>query len=322
MMNIKILLVIGFALVANVVAAGGVTPIRLGVLASGTLAWELAAMKNEGLLENKAFVLDTVAVANQQAGKVALQSGSVDMIVSDWIWTSGMRAQGNDYTFYPYSASAGGLIVPADSPIKTLADLNGKKLGIAGGELDKNWALLKALGQKQQVDLNDTVEKIYGAPPLLNEQLKSQRIDALLTYWHFAARLEAEGYKQLMSGEDIIRALGIKESVPSIGYVFKQSWADQHKSAVQQFLKTARAAKDKLCDSDQAWGKIVNLIGSKDTASQQQIRKRYCQGRVASWGEGEQKAAEKIYQLISQLTENKLTDKSTQLQAGTFWSEN
>ena len=321
-MKLKILLLMGFTLFSNAARAANATPIRLGVLASGTLAWEVAAMKNEGLLEGAEFVLDTVSIANQQAGKVALQAGSVDMIVSDWIWTSAMRAQGNDYTFYPYSASAGGLMVPADSGIKTLADLKGKKIGIAGGELDKNWSLLKALGQKQQLDLNKTVEKVYGAPPLLNQQLTSQRIDALLTYWHFAARLEAQGYKQLMSGEDIIRDLGVTETVPSIGYVFKQSWADKHKSALQQFLKTARAAKDKLCDSDQAWEKIVNLTGTDDSATQRQLRKRYCQGRVASWGEAEQKAAEKIYQLLGQLSDNKITGKSKQLQAGTFWSEN
>ncbi|MGY6276036.1 ABC transporter substrate-binding protein [Methylomonas sp. MgM2] len=321
-MIMKILLFLGFALFSNMIVAENVTPIRLGVLASGTLAWELAAMKNEGLLKNKDFELDSVAVANQQAGKVALQAGKVDMIISDWIWTSGMRANGSDYTFYPYSASAGGLMVPSDSDIHSLADLSGKKLGIAGGELDKNWFLLKALGQQQRLDLNKSVEKIYGAPPLLNQQLTSRRIDALLTYWHFAAQLEAQGYKQLMSGEDIIRELGIKEAVPSIGYVFKQSWADQHKAALREFFKTARAAKDRLCDSDLAWEKIISLTGTDNAETQKQLRARYCRGRVASWGEAEQKAAEKIYQLLSQLRGNKLTEKSEQLQAGTFWSEN
>lgn len=321
-MKTKILLLIGLAFLSNLATAEGRTSIRLGVLASGTLAWELAAMQNEGLLDGASFSLDSVAIANQQAGKVALQSGSVDMIVSDWIWVSGMRAQHSDYTFYPYSANAGGLIVPADSAIKALADLKGKKLGIAGGELDKNWALLKALGQKQQLNLDDAVEKVYGAPPLLSQQLESKRIDALLTYWHFAARLEAQGYKQIMSGEDIVRELGIQDAVPSLGYVFKQSWADQHKDALIEFFKATRAAKDKLCDSDQAWGKVVPLTHENNPATLGQLRSRYCEGRVAQWGKAEQTAAEKIYHLITQLGDTKLTGKSTQLEAGTFWSEN
>ena len=316
------MLLIGLALFSNIAMAAETTVIRLGVLASGTLAWELAAMKNEDLLKGVDFELDSITLANQQAGKVALQAGSVDMIVSDWMWVSDMRGQGSDFSFYPYSASAGGLMVPVDSDIKNLADLKGKKLGIAGGELDKNWVLLQALAQKQQLDLNSSLEKVYGAPPLLNQQLTSHRIDALLTYWNFAARLETQGYRQLMSGEDIIRELGVQETVPSLGYVFKQGWADQHKTALQQFLKAAQAAKDKLCDSDQAWNKIVNLTETDDATTQRQIRTRYCQGRVTQWGDTEQNVAGKIYQLLQQVSGNKLTGKTGALQTGTFWPAN
>ena len=176
--------------------AAELSTIRLGVMASGTLAWELAAIKNENLLQSTDFSLENINLANQQAGKVALQSGNVDMIISDWIWVSSMRAEGVEYSFYPYSNTSGGLLAPADSDIKTLKDLNAKKLGIAGGELDKNWLLLQALGLKQGIDLNHSVEKVYAAPPLLNQQLYEKRIDALLTYWQFAAKLEAQGYRQ------------------------------------------------------------------------------------------------------------------------------
>ena len=319
-MNQTLVLLICFTLFSTIGIGAEKPVIRLGVLTSGTLNWELETMKNQGSLESAGFNLETVAIANQQAGKVALQAGSVDMIVSDWIWVSSMRAQGSDYTFYPYSASAGGLMVPANSTIKTLADLQGKKIGIAGGELDKNWSLLQALGLQQQIDLNKSVEKVFGAPPLLNQQLSSQRIDALLTYWQFAARLETQGYRQLMSGEDIIRELGIQASVPSLGYVFKQSWGNQHKAALQQFLNTAQTAKDQICSSEPAWQKILPLTETNDAATQQQLRTRYCDGRVKQWGAAEQNAAEKIYQQLHQLGDNKLTGKIAQLQPGTFWS--
>lgn len=298
------------------------THIRIGVMASGTLAWELATINNEALLENADFDLQTVTLANQQAGKVALQAGSVDIIISDWIWVSSMRAEGSELSFYPYSTSAGGLIVPANSTIKSVADLQGKKLGIAGGELDKNWSLLQALALKQGLNLNQSVEKSFGAPPLLNQQLASQRIDALLTYWQFAARLSAQGYRQILSGEEVVHQLGINESVPSLGYVFKQSWADQHKSSLQHFLHTAEAAKHKLCDSDVAWQKIVNLTEADDTNTQQQLRTHYCQGIIKEWGVPQQKAAASIYQILHQLDDNKLTGKAAQLQPGTFWPAN
>jgi len=316
----RMLLLICLTLFSSLCLASDKTVIRIGVLASGTLAWELAAMQNEGLLENDTFSVETVPLANPQAGKVAFQAGSVDIVISDWIWVSSMRAQGSDYTFYPYSASAGGLLVPADSQITKLSDLQNKKLGIAGGELDKNWSLLQALGLKQNIDLSRSVEKVFAAPPILNQQLSAKRIDALLTYWQFAARLEAEGYRQLMSGEDIIRALGIKETVPSLGYVFRQSWADQHKDALQQFLSGAQTAKDNLCNSEQSWQKIADLTQTSAPGMQMKIRARYCEGRIKQWNGETQKAANTIFDLLSQSADNKLTGKAAHLQPGTFWS--
>ncbi|OAI08913.1 ABC transporter substrate-binding protein [Methylomonas methanica] len=308
------------ALLPQFAGANEKPTIRIGAMAAGTLNWELAAMRNQGLLDKAEFNVENIAVANQQAGKVALQAGSIDVIVSDWIWTSSMRSTGTNLSFYPFSDTSGVLMVPADSPIKSLADLKGKKLGIAGGELDKNWLLLQALGQQQQVDLNAGVEKIYGAPPLLSQQLLEKRVDALLTFWQFAAHLEAQGYRALLTGEDIIRQLGISETVPSIGYVFKQDWADQHKAAFKQFLNLSKQAHDTLCSSDTEWQKILPLTDAASPKEQQKLRERYCQGRVEQWGATQQSAAAKIYAMLHQLSNNKLTGQSAQIQAGTFWS--
>jgi NitT/TauT family transport system substrate-binding protein len=294
------------------------TVIRLGVLAFGTLEWELAALKNEHLLDNADFEIQAQTLASPQAAEVALQAGAVDMIVSDWIWTSRMRASGADFSFYPYSNTSGALVVPANSPIKTLKDLSGKKLGIAGGELDKNWLLLQALANQQQVDLKSTTPA-FGAPPLLNQQLAQGRVDAVLNYWHFAARLEAQGYKQILDGKAILTGLGIKEEVPSLGYVFKQSWANQHKAALEHFFAATKQAKDKLCSDNTVWKKIAPLTKAEDDATQTKLHDRYCAGRVTDWGTAQQQAAGQIYTLLRKLSNNKLTGTAETIQTGTFW---
>jgi NitT/TauT family transport system substrate-binding protein len=295
------------------------TIIRLGVLALGTLGWEIAALKNEKLLDNADFEIQTAEFANPQAAEVALLGGKVDMIIADWIWTSRMRSTGTDFSFYPYSNTSGALIVPANSPIKTLKDLSGKRLGIAGGELDKNWLLLQALAQQQQIDLK-TTQPVFGAPPLLNEQLAQGRVDALLNYWHFAARLEGQGYQQILDGKTILTGLGIKEDVPSLGYVFKESWANQHKAALNHFFNTTQQAKDKLCTDNAAWKKIIPLTKATDEATQTKLHDRYCAGRVTQWGQTQQQAAGKIYTLLRKLSNNKLTGSAETIQAGTFWT--
>jgi NitT/TauT family transport system substrate-binding protein len=317
-MKFNVFLAIGLCLFASCNSyATEKTVIRLGVQAAGTVDWELAALQESPQSD---FQLEIQHLANAEAGKIALQSGAVDMIVSDWIWVSSLRATGSDFTFYPYSNTSGALVVAENSTIHSIKDLQGKRIGIAGGELDKNWLLLQALAGQEKLDPNASVEKVFGAPPLINEQIKQNRIDAALTYWHFAAKLEAQGYRQIIDGRGILKGLGIQENVPSIGYVFKESWANNHKQALNSFFKAGKQAKKQLCTSDAAWQKIIPLTKIDDAPTQAKLRQRYCEGNIEHWGKPEQQAAERIYTILRTLSNKQLTGNSDSLQSGTFWA--
>ena len=298
---------------ANTCDAASAIPLRIAVQATGTVAWELAALP-----ASPEFNVQIQPVANAEAGKIALQASAVDMIVSDWLWVSRSRAAGTDFSFYPYSSSAGALLVNANSPIQRLADLQGKKLGIAGGELDKNWLLLQALAKKNHIDLSG-VEKTFAAPPLLTEQFKQNRLDALLTYWHFALPLQALGYKQLLDGKAVLQGLGIDENLPNIGYVFKQSWAENNKTALRAFLKASQLARHLICNDEPTWQKIIPLTKTDDVQLQKLFRAGYCAGTINEWTEKQRQAAGQIYELLDTLSNHQLTGTAAGLQAGTFW---
>ena len=309
-----------FCLTGNPVMAAENSRIRLGVLAFGTVNWELTALQQARLLDPR--LLQIQKLASPQAGKIALQSGSVDMIVSDWIWVSRQRNAGSDFTFYPYSTTAGALVVPAGSPIQGVQDLQKIRLGIAGGELDKNWLLLQALAaRKYRLDLNQSLEKVYGAPPLLNQQLLQGRVDAVINYWHYAARLEAQGYRQIIDGHGILGELGIPVKVPTLGYVFEAGWGETHRQALRQFFQATRQARDLLCTSDSAWQQIQPLVKADDPDTRKLLRHRYCAGRISSWGAAEQKAAGEIYRLLKTHSGGRLTGAAAGLSPGTFWEQ-
>ncbi len=294
--------------------------IRLGVLAYGTVNWELETMRKQKLDQKHGFQLNITALANPQAAKIALQAGSVDVIVSDWVWVSQQRTKNSLYTFAPYSSTAGALMVSEHSKIKTISDLVGKRLGVAGGELDKNWILLQALAKKDtDIDLNQTIEKVYGAPPILNQQLLQNKIDAVINYWHYAARLEAKGYRRILDGKQIMEELGITERLPTLGYVFDQHWADQYSTSLLGFLQASREAKDLLCSQAPAWQAIIPLTRADDQATLDILKMRYCEGRIQSWGDSEKKAAEQVYRLLHSTTTNRLIGESSTLEPGTFW---
>ncbi|MBX2824321.1 MAG: ABC transporter substrate-binding protein, partial [Gammaproteobacteria bacterium] len=108
----------------------------------------MKAMKAAGLNTANGIDVNVVPFASGDASEIALQGGEVDIIVSDWLWVSRMRANGQDFTFVPYSSSVGSIMVAEDSPIKNLGDLKGAKLGVAGGPLDKSWLLLQGMAKQ------------------------------------------------------------------------------------------------------------------------------------------------------------------------------
>ena len=89
--------------------------IKLGVLKFGTVSWEADVIKQHGLDKAEGLDLELVELANDDAAAVALQAGSVDVIVTDWVWVTRERAEGSFLTFVPYSTSIGSVILPPDS---------------------------------------------------------------------------------------------------------------------------------------------------------------------------------------------------------------
>src|SRR5205823_9527018 len=138
--------------------------------------------------------------------------------------------------FYPSSSTLGAVMAPAQSPIREVADLKGRKLAVAGGPLDKSWLLLQAFARRAGVDLKKQATVVYGAPPLLSEKALQGETDATLTYWNFCADLESRGFSRTIAMESIVRDLGAKGPIAIIGYAFDGEWANRNRSIIDRFL--------------------------------------------------------------------------------------
>jgi NitT/TauT family transport system substrate-binding protein len=303
-----------------VLAGAASATIKIGVLAFGTVNWELEAIRNEGLDKKHGLELDVRLLANPDAGKIGLQGNSLDIIATDWIWVSHQYQQGADFRFIPFSTQAGAIMASPTSAIRSLADLRGKRLGVAGGGLDKNWLMLKTYALRNiGLDLEHDTHAVFAAPPLLNQQLQDGKLDALLTFWHFAARLEAQGYRRILDGRDIIRGLDIDVAVPNLGYVFRNRWAIQHAKTLDAFIAASSEARDLLCNSDQAWNRIAPLTQESDENTLKILRRDYCAGIVKQWGAPEKTAIARIYQLVRETGGETLTGSARDLPAEIFW---
>ncbi len=293
-------------------------PIRIGTLRFGSVAWELDVMRTHGLDSASGIVVEPVEFAAIQAAQVALQAGRVDMTVQDWLWVSRQRASGADWTLSPTFGSLGAVMAPPGSPVQAVADLRGRRLGIAGSPLDKSWLLLRAYAQQTLgLDLDQAVSKSFGPPPLLAEQVAAGRLDAVLTYWPFAARAEAAGQRRVLAMEDAVEALGIPPGVPFLGWVFSDAFAARNGAAVQGLIDASAKARSILVESDAEWDRIAPLTGTSGPDELARLRSWYRRGALGHW---DLAATARLYDILAAIGGPALVGPAAHLAPGTFWA--
>ncbi|MFH0297662.1 ABC transporter substrate-binding protein [Bradyrhizobium sp. 31Argb] len=316
---IRTLLAAAVLAVTPLAACFGADTIRIAVQKTGTFAWELAVIRAHGLDKKANLTIEATELASPEAGKIALRAGNADVMVSDWLWVSRERMLGAKLAFYPYSSALGAVMVPTSSPIRSLTDLRGRKLAVAGGPIDKSWLLLQASLKQEGLDLKSAATIVYGAPPLLAAKAVGGEVDAVVNYWNFCAALEAKGFRRLAGIEDILPKLGAKGRIAMVGYVFDESWANANRDAVERFITMTRAAKEILTKSDDEWERIAPLTGAADAATLHAYRDRYREGIPRRPIADEEADAQVLYRVLAKIGGRELVGSATELDPGTFY---
>lgn len=294
--------------------------LKVAALKFGTVNWVLDAVKLRKLDEKHNVDMEVIPLADTNGAKIALQGGSADIVVTDWTWISRQRAEGADFTMVPYSSAVGSLMVAGDSPIKTLADLKGKTIGIAGGPLDKSWLFLRAYAKKTiGTDLAEMVTPVYGAPPLLTQKMMRGEFDAILNFWHFSARLEAKGFRTLLSVGDMMTGLGASGPTVAIGFAFHDEWAAKNEATIKGFLMAIREAITILDKEEEIWQEIRPGMNAEDDAAFAALKKSFRDGVLRRPLVMEQADVARLYEVLVELGGKKLVGDSTSLSPGTFW---
>lgn len=311
-----------FAVLAVPVAAAEPKPVRLGILQFGTVNWEVDVITHRGLDAAHGVALDVRRLATKTATAIALNADEADIIVTDWLWTSRQRDAGFDYAFIPYSEAAGSLMVHADGDIATLADFDGRTLGVAGGPVDKSWLLLRAYAiETLGRDIADDVRSVHGAPPLLQEKFLQGEFDGILNFWNYTARLRARSVRELVRVQDILPALGVPGRLPLIGYVFSEAWADANREALDGFLAASAEARAILLESDAEWDRLRALTRAEDDATLAALRDGYRDGVPTAPRETQAAAIRRAYAIVAALGGRDLVGRSVELAPGTVWHE-
>src|SRR5690606_15260728 len=144
--------------------------------AVGTFSWVVHGMEYFGTAEAHGFRVVGTPYASKQATEIALRSGEADVKVDDFLAPVLLRQAGIQASgIYPYATAVGGLVVPVDSDIDGIEDLDGKTIA-AGALRDKSVLILRTLTIAQYgFDVGDD-QVLQAAPPLMMELTSSGEV--------------------------------------------------------------------------------------------------------------------------------------------------
>lgn len=260
------------------------TTVRPGLQATGTYSWVVFAMEYFGIDEELGLTLEPVTYATKQATEIALRAGDVDVVVDDFIGAVQMRERGVEVrAVYPYSRATGGVVVPTDSEVQGIEDLQGKRIGAASLD-DKSLLILRTLAVSQYgFDPQDESEILAISPPLMEELMGSGELEVAIPYWHFLARMTGTGdYRDLMSADAMLEQLGLSSDLPILVMVARDGVDPE---ALRTFLRGIDMTIARMQEDDGVWDAILDadLYSLPDPSLFPEVRARWEAGIPEAW---------------------------------------
>jgi sulfonate transport system substrate-binding protein len=163
----------------------------------------LVLLKAHGALEKRLSPLGVKVSWNEfPAGPQLLEGLNVGAIDFGYVGEAPpvfAQAAGADFVYTAYEVAtphAEGVVVPKDSPIKSVADLKGKKIAFNKGS-DVHWFIV-ALLRKNGLNFTD-IQPVYLAPADARAALEQHAVDAWAIWDPFLAAVEAQSNARLIA---------------------------------------------------------------------------------------------------------------------------
>jgi len=251
--------------------------IRMMASPYGTQSFIPFVIKKYKLDEKYGFELERISFADSKASSAALQTGGAEMAILDWTGLSLMRNAGLDVIgVAPFLTYVSVIVVPADSPIKGIADLKGKKFGIFS-RTSSDWILVDAAARKNHgLDLAKEAELQEGAPTLLRGALEQGSIDATIMFSSISPDMIASGkYKGIFTIRDVTEDLGLPLA-PYLMIASTERYAKEKPQNVKAFVAAYQEVVEILKTDQSVWdeqGANMKLAGEALTVYRDQIRR-------------------------------------------------
>jgi len=228
--------------------------VRIMINPAGTMGIGPAVIQKYGFDKKHGIHLEVVSYSDQKSATAAIQSGSAEMVVFDWLATARLRAAGTPVvSIAPFLTYVNSVVVAKDSPLKTLADLKGKRVGVAH-KTGFDWIIMQAAAQKlYKMDLGKDVEVREGAVPLLRGLIEKGDLDATQMWNSLTPEMLASGrYRSMVSIRELTQQMGLP-TVPFLLFSMREDYARQHPGNARAFVAAYQDAVQVLMKDEEVW---------------------------------------------------------------------
>ena len=303
---------------------GGVTPAQAAdkvkvVALQGTQLFPVRIMQSRGIAAKYGIDMEVLEVAAPQASYTAMQSGDIQVGFTGWIVIASLREKGFKLTnVYPMISYTNDIMVKAGSPLKSIADLKGKRVGLFGGANSATTWFYRLIVQKYYgfEPMKDSSIH-FGAPPLLMGMLDKGELDALLLLDPFITQLQETGqYRSIASLAKIWREK-TGQSPMLVAVTVNETWAKANPAVTKRFLAGFRDAMVYLKNTPDAWNELAKNMGVKTNRGAKIMYDRTVEAFIMTW---DKKVVDEQYAYAAELYKvfGKQADVPDKVPDGTF----
>jgi NitT/TauT family transport system substrate-binding protein len=279
------------------------TPIRtfkLGLI-PGAQEFVDFVMEQHGMLNETGLKAEKVKSLSPNNLHLMVSERQVDIGFGGFTTMATARAEGKDViviggVFSPVNM----VFVRKNSPIQSLKDLKGKKLGVFGGPGSTTFTFLAVLAQKWGgIDLLNEVNLVSGAGPLLIEQLSRGAIDAALLGTTETIQMVAQDrFRTLIDLSEEYKAHQGGHAPAHVTIVTNEAYAKEHSDVVRDYLKAYQKTLEFIHAHPGVWDEYAASIMMDDPKERRLLEQKMEANLVEKWDDAQIAAQNEYLKLV------------------------
>src|SRR5262245_3466859 len=258
---------------------------KLGIT-SGAQEFVDFVMEGHGLLDQVGLKADKVKSLSPANLHLMVAERKVDIGFGGFTTMATARSEGKDLiVIYGVFSPVNMVFVRKDSPIKTLTDLKGKKLGVFGGPGSTTFAFLAVLAKNWYgIDLFHDAELVTAPAPALAELLGKRDIDAALLGTVESIQTFAQNrYRVLVDLSAEYKAHQGGRAPAHVTVATNEAFAKAHPDIVRDYLKAYKSALQYMHVHPEVWDEYAASIKMDNPAERVLLRQKMEPNLVETW---------------------------------------